>query len=81
MPSRFSRQPERVVPACRLERTALKFVDCLSSARASPPEKSEDAVEKQCAVRLEDTFRTPGKHRCSFCGIEILGSPGEGGLR
>eukprot|EP00966_Prymnesium_polylepis_P091200 2110800-Prymnesium_polylepis.1 len=42
MPSRFSRQPECVVRARRLERTALKFVDCLPrpSARASPQEKT-----------------------------------------
>eukprot|EP00966_Prymnesium_polylepis_P266154 6148198-Prymnesium_polylepis.1 len=52
MPPRFSRQPERVVRARRLERTALKFVDLLPR----PPRLE--------AEQSEDTFRTP--NRCSF---------------
>eukprot|EP00966_Prymnesium_polylepis_P113458 2623492-Prymnesium_polylepis.1 len=53
MPSRFSRQPERVVRARRLERAALsafKVVDELPRHRASPRVESG---RRRAGVRLE----------------------------
>eukprot|EP00966_Prymnesium_polylepis_P059477 1378528-Prymnesium_polylepis.1 len=62
MPSRFSRQSERVVRARCLERTALKFVDCLPRARASPRERTPSSSDE-----AKGHVPNPGQKQMLFC--------------
>eukprot|EP00966_Prymnesium_polylepis_P097556 2259906-Prymnesium_polylepis.1 len=60
MTSRFSRQPELVVRARRLERTAFRIVDQLPRHRASLREQTPSSRSEAGGIWFDQ------KQRCSF---------------